>query len=386
MAGLRFEGSSFFVAGRFERLPKSRVERELASRGAKLHRRLNRSTDFAVVTHEAAGRIASPGFAALRALEPQRCLSEETFLRALGLAPTLQGKDIEEGRLLSVTGLTHDDVRLLSLFDILTPANGQFGFSDLKVAQHVAHLRRRGVSLDMVLLAATELRRRRRGSGTQELTRLDIAPSGELMMRIGDVLAELDGQMRFAWVQPPPDPDALFEAAEEAESSGALLLAERLYYACLSASPRDPVIRFNIGNVLRDLGRLAEAKAHYLAAVDAEPDFAEAHFNLGHLALAAGNNKEAIAHLERAVLAEPDYPDPLYNLAVLYIRTDRIRDAMPVLERYLRLDGDSKWAHEARKLLLACRAVLSPQRRSEFPASRRSAAEAGATPLLTPLR
>lgn len=387
MAGLRFEGSSFFVAGRFERLPKSRVERELASRGATLHRRLNRSTDFAVVTHEAAGRIASPAFAALRALKPQHCLSEETFLRALGLAPALQGKDIEEARLLSLTSLTREDIRLLSLFDVLTPVGGQFGFNDLKIAQHVANLRRRGVSLDMVLLAATELRRRRRGGGPHELTRLDIGPSGELMMRIGDVLAELDGQMRFAWVQPPPDPDVLFEAAEEAESSGALLLAERLYYACLSASPRDPVIRFNIGNVLRDLGRLAEAKAHYLAAVDAEPDFAEAHFNLGHLATAAGNNKEAIAHLERAVLAEPDYADPLYNLAALYIRTDRIRDAVPVLERYLRLDGESKWAHEARKLLLACRAVLSPQRRgSDHSPVRRSAAEAGATPLLTPLR
>ena len=386
MGGVRVEGSSFFVAGRFERLPKSRVERELDSRGAKLHRRLNRNTDFAVVTHEAAGRIASPAFAGLRALEPERCLSEETFLRALGLAPALHGKDIEEARLLGLTGLTREDVRLLSLFDVLTPAGGQFGFNDLKVAQHVASLRRRGVSLDMVLIAATELRRRRRGT-SHDVTRLDIAPSGELMMRIGDVLAELDGQMRFAWVQPPPDPDALFEAAENAESSGDLLLAERLYYACLSASPRDPVIRFNIGNVLRDLGRTPEAKAHYLAAVDAEPDFAEAHFNLGHLAMSGGNNKEAIAHLERAVLAEPDYPDPLYNLAALYIRTDRIRDAVPVLERYLRLDGDSKWAHEARKLLLACRAVLSPQRRANDPSPTRcTTAEAGATPLLTPLR
>jgi tetratricopeptide (TPR) repeat protein len=381
MGGLRFEGSSFFIAGRFERLPKSRVERELTGRGAKLHRRLNRNTDFAVVTHESAGRIASPAFAALRAMEPSRCLSEETFLRALGLAPALQGKDIEEARLLSLTALTHDDVRLLSLFDVLTPVAGQFGFNDLKVAQHVANLRRRGVSLDMVLIAATELRRRRRGGGAHDLTRLDIAPSGELMMRIGDVLAELDGQMRFAWVQPPPDPDVLFESAEEAESSGALLLAERLYYACLSASPRDPVIRFNIGNVLRDLGRTAEAKAHYLAAVDAEPGFAEAHFNLGHLAMGAGNDKEAIAHLERAVVAEPDYADPLYNLAALYIRGDRIRDAVPVLERYIRLDADSKWAHEARKLLLACRTVLMPQRRANEPATRRNA-DAGAEPSL----
>jgi tetratricopeptide (TPR) repeat protein len=214
----------------------------------------------------------------------------------------------------------------------------------------------------LILAAATELRRRRRGAGSHEITRLDIGPSGDLMMRIGDVLAEFDGQMQFAWLQPPPDPDALFEAAEQAAASGDLLAAERLYYACLSASPRDPVVRFNIGNVVRDLGRAAEARAHYLAAIDAEPSFAEAHFNLGHLAMSAGHNTEAVDHLERAVLVEPDYPDPLYNLAALYIGLDRYRDAVPLLERYVRLDHNSRWAHEARKLLLACRTVLAPKR------------------------
>jgi tetratricopeptide (TPR) repeat protein len=364
MADLRFEGASFFVAGRFERLPKSRIERELTGRGAKLHRRLGRKTDFAVVTHEAAGRIASPGFEALRALEPARLLSEETFLRALGLAPALQGKDIEEARFLGLAELRADEVDLLALFDVLTPQDGRFGFSDLKVAQHLAGLRRRGVSIEAILKAATELRRRRRGAGPRELTRLDIGPSGDLMMRIGDLLAELDGQMRFAWAQSPPDPDALFEAAEQAANAEDYVTAERLYYACLSASPRDPVVRFNLGNVLRELGRVAEAKVHYLAALEAEPTFAEAHYNLAHLAIAADNKIEAVAHLERAVIADPDYPDPLYNLAAMYIQLDRLDDAVPALERYVRLDRTSPWAHEARKLLLACKSVMAPARKA----------------------
>jgi hypothetical protein len=33
MDALRIEGRSFFIAGRFERLPKSRIERELARVG-----------------------------------------------------------------------------------------------------------------------------------------------------------------------------------------------------------------------------------------------------------------------------------------------------------------------------------------------------------------
>jgi tetratricopeptide (TPR) repeat protein len=362
---LRFTDSSFFIAGRFERLPKSRIERELAGRGAKLHRRLSSKTDVVVVTHEAAGRFGTPALDAVLALDAARAISEETLLRALGLAPALHGKDVETGRFLGLAGLATEDVRLLALFDVLTPEDGRYGFDDLKIAQHVANLRRRGVSLALILTAATQLRRRRRGGGAHEITRLDVGPSGDLMMRIGDVLAELDGQMRFAWVQPPPDPDALFEAAEQAASVGDLALAERLYYACLSASPRDPVIRFNLGNVVRDIGRAAEAKAHYLAALDAEPGFGEAHFNLGHLAMSAGHVDEAATHLERAVVADPDYKDPLYNLAALYIRQERFGDAVPLLERYLRLDAHSTWSHEARKLLLACRAVLAPKRREE---------------------
>ena len=309
----------------------------LAARGAKLHRRLALQTDFAIVTHETAGRIASPAIKAVLAREPSRCLSEETFLRALALAPPLQGKDIDGERFESFAELEPEDIRLLAIFDILTPADGRFGFDDLKIAQHVAGLRRRGVSIESVLAAATVLRRRRRGSGPQEVIRLDIGPGGDLMMRIGQLLAELDGQMRFPWVQPPPDPDALFEAAEQAAAAGELLLAERLYYACLSASPRDPIVRFNLGNVVRDLGRAAEAKAHYMAAVDSEPDFAEAYFNLGHLALSAGQQAEAIADFERAVVADADFPDPLYNLAALYIQNDRLQDATPLLERYVRL-------------------------------------------------
>ncbi len=366
MASMPLEGSSVFIVGRFERLPKSRIERELAGHGATLHRRLTRKTDYAVVTHAAAGR---PLPVALQ--PPTRCLSEEAFLRTLGLAPPLQGKDIEPQRFLGLCGLTPDEVRLLTLFDVLQPEDEKFGFADLKVAQHIADLRRRGADLDAVLTAATELRRRRRGA-TADITRLDIAPSGDLMMRIGDLLAELDGQMRFAWEQVPPDPDAIFDAAEEAAGAGDFERAERLYYACLAAAPRDAIVRFNLGNVLRELGRIAEAKVHYQAALETEPAFAEAHFNLAHLAMKAENTAEAIAHLERAVIAEPDYPDPLYNLAVLYIQGERIKDAAPLLERYIRLDPKSTWAHEARKLLLACRSVMAPQRGAKMPNSRQT--------------
>jgi tetratricopeptide (TPR) repeat protein len=361
MSGLSLDGRAVFVTGRFERVPKSRIERELASRGASLQRRCNRRTDLIVVTHEAAGRLTSSAVKAALGLAAER-VSEDNFLRALGLTPALRAKEIEPARFLALSGLAEEEAALLALFDVLAPAQGRFGFSDLKIAQHVAKLRRQGVAIEAVLAAATELRRRRRGDNPGELTRLDIAPSGDLMLRIGDVLTELSGQMRFAWGESPPDPDALFEEAEHAAGNGDLATAERLYYACLSASPRDPVIRFNIGNVVRDLGRAAEAKAHYLAAIDAEPSFAEAYFNLGHLAMSAGQSAEAVAYLERAILVEPNYPDPLYNLAALYIQLERYRDAVPLLERYIRLDTESSWSQEAKKLLLACRTVLAPKR------------------------
>src|SRR4051812_38139455 len=170
MASVPLEGSSVFIVGRFERLPKSRIERELAGHGATLHHRLTRKTGYAVITHAAAGRPLS-------VREPTRCLSEDTFLRMLGLLPALQGKDIEPQRFLGLCGLGPDEVRLLTVFDVLQPADEKFGFADLKIAQHIADLRRRGADLDAVLMAATELRRRRRGTTAADITRLDIAPS-----------------------------------------------------------------------------------------------------------------------------------------------------------------------------------------------------------------
>jgi hypothetical protein len=68
-------------------------------------------------------------------------------------------------------------------------------------------------------------------------------------------------------------------------------------------------------------------------------------------------------------LVEPTYPDLLYHLAALCIQLDRYRDAVPLLERYIRLDPTSTWAHEGRKLLLACRTVLA-RIRSDLPAGR----------------
>src|SRR5581483_4891950 len=105
MAPVRFEERCFLVVGRFERLPRARIERELAARGAKLHRRLNRNTDYAVVTHAAASLLGSPTLDAVLALDPARVLGEDDFLRALGLMPALVGKDIEEARFLALSGL-----------------------------------------------------------------------------------------------------------------------------------------------------------------------------------------------------------------------------------------------------------------------------------------
>ena len=171
--------------------------------------------------------------------------------------------------------------------------------------------------------------------------------------------------MRFAWVQPPPDPDALFEAAEQAASAGDLALAERLYYACLSASPRDPVIRFNLGNVVRDLGRAAEAKAHYLAALDCRARSSARRISISAISLMSAGQTDGGGNPSRARRASPT-------------PTTRTRSTIspPSIsgnERFRRRGAAARalsaprpcirpGSHEARKLLLACRAVLAPTR------------------------
>ena len=84
------------------------------------------------------------------------CISETAFLRALGLLPDAapMAGAIALDALADKAGLDPEVVRLLVLFDLIEPCDGQCSFRDLVSAREVARLLREGLDLPAILATA----------------------------------------------------------------------------------------------------------------------------------------------------------------------------------------------------------------------------------------
>ena len=347
------------IVGRLDPVPSRLVAAEVARRGGVVRRGLSRRTSLVVIGHGAVRQLADGRLQdKLERAEAARapCLGENAFLRELGLLPPLaaQAGAISLDDLPVQAGLAGDLVRLLVLFDVLQPVDDRCSFRDLVAAREVARLLREGVRLADILEGSGRLAHR--DGADQPLTRLKlVCEGGRLARRIGERIAELDGQLRLALTDPAsPTADELFEAAEQAEQAGDLAGAEIFYRRYLDVDRTDPIALFNLANVLRERGSRGEARLVLQQALELDPGFADAWYNLAGLLQAGGQRHAAGRCLERAIAADPDYADPLYNLAQLRFEAGDLDDAAELWRRYLRLDPDSEWSRRARHGLALC--------------------------------
>ncbi len=360
-----FAGRTVVFVGRLLAVTRRQAERAVAAQGGQVRRGLTRRTDLLVV-----GRALAEG-APLEPLEDKlaradrlgvTCLGEGAFLVAAGLArpAPAEARPLSLADLQKQTGLDAPVLRLLALFDVIAPQDGRCRFRDLIAAREVARLLKEGSALGDILRGAAALTRLcDAGLWGARLVRL--GPGG-LGLRLGEAMAELDGQLLLPLGEGEPDLDALFEEAESAEAAGDLAAAERLYARCIAASPDDPTIQYNLANVLRGAGRLPEAELRYRLATQLDPRFAEAWYNLAHVLADRGRAAEAERCLEQAVAGDPGFGDALYNLAQLRFERDDFAGAMEAWERYLAGDRDSAWARRAKAGLALCRQKLRASR------------------------
>ena len=355
------------VIGGFAQVPNARVAQEVARRGGVVRRGLPQRTAIVAVGRRSLAQLADGRLQAKLARAEQigaDCLSENTLLRMLDLLPTPRAAGAGAIRLEQLPeriGLDPAVVRVLVLYDIIQPCGGECGFRDLIGAREVARLLGEGLDLADIVRSAEQLGCV--GEGVHPLARLKLVcdQGGRLARRIGDTVAELDGQMRLPLPYADnPSVDEVFDAAEEAEQSGDLASAAALYRRCVSMDAHDPIAPFNLANVLREQGRPGQAKVFLQLALEIDPEFADAWYNLALLKEAAGDREGARVCLERAIAADPDYADPVYNLAKLQFELGRFAEASRMWQRYLALDPDSEWSRRARSGLRLCQQQGQP--------------------------
>jgi tetratricopeptide (TPR) repeat protein len=355
-------GKIVSLIGRFAKVPKGLVVREVERRGGIVRRGLPQRTALVAIGRRSLTQLADGRLAAKLARAERigaQCLSENALLRMLDLFPPLAAGPgaIRLDELSERAGLDPLVVQLLVLYDVVQPCAAECSFRDLIGAREVARLLGEGLALVDILRSTERLGRAGEAPADHPLARLKLVcdDSGRLARRIGEAFAELDGQLRLALPHADnPSVDELFDAAEEAEQAGDLATAAVLYRRCVSMDQRDPIAPFNLANVLREQGQHGQAKLFLELALAIDPAFADAWHNLALLEEAAGDKAGARRCLARAIAADPDYADPVYNLAKLQFEAGCFAEAGRLWQRYLVLDPDSEWSRLARRGLHLC--------------------------------
>lgn len=280
--------------------------------------------------------------------------SEPEFMEAAGLAEdNTETRCYSKDQIISLAKLPASVIEQLTIFGLVTPEGGKFGFHDLAAARQLGDLFSKGVKLSTITHSLHEIRKWLPGV---ELTALRLVPAeaDALILTQFEGQTDTHGQFLLPMEQPRSDPDLLFEQAETAEGAGDLTTAERLYRQASHADPKDATALFNLANVLRSQDRAIEAETSFRAAIKVDPDFAEAWYNLADLLDDAGRTEEAIVSLSHAVQVASDYADAIFNLGLLHQKQEHYKKAAECWRRYLNLDHNSSWVERARRALKYC--------------------------------
>ncbi len=341
-------GMTFGMIGALAAFPRRLAARELERRGARLRHGVTRQTSHVVLGR---GLLARADEAAIeQRVDEERStgrhlVSENGFLRLLGLRQPSAMSNLTRKSLLEQSGLGQREFDLLALFDAFEHDSEPFAFADLILAKKYAALIAGGASWTSIARSV-----HRSPAPVSTFTALTLETEGRdtVYARRGEILSELDGQMLLPIERPDERAmDALFDEAEEAEHEGRFEEAASLYRKCLALDPKDSVAAYNHANCLAAAGRTAEARRGFLQTLKIDPSFVEAWFNLADLVRQSGHAQAARNYLGKAIAIDADYADAIYNLATLEFEAGNLAEARRWWTRYLELDPHSDWARNA---------------------------------------
>jgi tetratricopeptide (TPR) repeat protein len=340
-------GKIFGIVGALAAFPRRIAAREVGRQHGQLRRGVTRRTSHVVfgrtLLKRASEAVIEARFDA-EANAGRMLLSENGFLRLLGLMNAPQASAMTRQSLLDQAQLSPRVFALLSLFDAFEHDAEPYSFRDLILAKKYAGLLASGATWSAIARSI------HRSGPVASLTALSLHAEGrdEIYARLGEGLGELDGQMLLPLDQAgDAELEDLFVAAEAAEEAKQYAKATALYQRCLALDPADSVAAFNRANCLRAAGQADEAAHSYTLALKLDPGFVEAWFNFAGLMSDRGEVGAARRHLQKAVALDDAYADPVYNLAALEYDAGNLGEARRWWARYLQLDDHSEWARIA---------------------------------------
>ncbi len=343
---MRKADSTVGIVGALSAFPRRLAARALSTKGSRLRRGNTRHTSTLVLGRTLLDKLSDPEIEArVEGLRESGAalISENGFLRLLGLMAAPEQSNLSRQSLLEQSRLDPHAFDLLVLFDAFEHHAEPFSFRDLILSRKYAGLLAGGATWGDIARSV------HRAGPVQSLTAMSLHPGGPKRIHalIGEDRAELDGQRLLPLAPVEDESEEYFALAEAAEANGLFAEAAVLYGHCLAIDPSDSVAAYNRGNCLRAIHDNADAAASYMQAIKRDPEFVEAWFNYAGLLREEGKVGPARAHLSRAIEIDPDYADAVYNLATLEYDAGRLAEARQWWARYLELDQNSEWSRTA---------------------------------------
>ncbi|MER8479583.1 tetratricopeptide repeat protein [Mesorhizobium sp. M1163] len=344
-------GTVFGIVGALAAFPLRLAAREVARQHGQLRRGVTRRTTHVVLGRmllARAGDIEIERRVAAERAAGRRLVSENGFLRLLGLMKAPEASTLSRQSLIDQSRLTGADLDLLSLFDAFEHDCEPYSFRDLILARKYAGLVAGGASWGAIVRSV------HRSGPIASLTAKSLNVGSQhgradaIYLEGGQ--SEVNGQLLFdLGTQDDDTLEELFADAEAAEEAEDHEQAAALYQRCLAIDPSDAIAAFNRANCLRASGHAAEAAHDYARAIKCDPVFVEAWFNLAGLMSEEGRVASARRHLLKAISLDAKYADAVFNLARLEFDAGNLAEARRNWARYLELDADSEWARMAAK-------------------------------------
>ena len=340
-------GKTFGIVGALAAFPRRLAAREVERHHGQLRRGVTRRTDHVVFGRTLLEKASEAEIEArfdAEAKAGRRPMSENGFLRLLGLTRAPEAPAMTGQALMEQSRLSPRVFALLSLFDAFEHDTEPYSFRDLILSKKYAGLMAGGSSWGAIARSI------HRSGQVASLTALSLHAGGRdaIYASLGEGLGELDGQLLLP-IQPSEDedPEEFFALAETAEAEERFTEAAALYHRCLAVDPGDSVAAFNRANCLRAAGMLDEAAHSYVRALKLDPGLVEAWFNHAGLLADRGRADAARLNLQKAVALDGDFADAIYNLAKLEYEAGKLHEARRWWVRYLELDRHSEWARIA---------------------------------------
>ncbi|MER8388073.1 tetratricopeptide repeat protein [Mesorhizobium sp. M1428] len=344
-------GTIFGTIGALAAFPLRLAAREVARQHGQLRRGVTRRTTHVVLGRKLLAKAGDGEIERRTAAERaagRKLVSENGFLRLLGLMKAPEASALSRQSLIDQSRLTGADLDLLSLFDAFEHDAEPYSFRDLILARKYAGLVAGGASWAAIARSV------HRSGPIASLTAKSLAVGSQhgradaIYLEGGQ--SELDGQLLFdLGTQDDDTLEELFADAEAAEEAEDHEQAAALYQRCLAIDPSDAIAAFNRANCLRAAGHAAEAAHDYARAIKLDPGFVEAWFNLAGLMSEEGRVASARRHLLKAIALDAKYADAVFNLARLEFDAGNLAEARRSWVRYLELDANSEWARMAAK-------------------------------------